>query len=37
VTEAGAERLRWLAERGLRERFGGERPPDGKATLDALD
>ena len=37
VTEAGAERLRWLAERGLRERFGGERPPRGTDTLDAAD
>jgi 3-hydroxyisobutyrate dehydrogenase-like beta-hydroxyacid dehydrogenase len=37
VTEAGSRRLRWLAERGLRERFGGERPPDGRATLDAAE
>jgi 3-hydroxyisobutyrate dehydrogenase-like beta-hydroxyacid dehydrogenase len=37
VTEAGAERLRRLAERGLRERFGGERPPSGSDTLDAAD
>jgi 3-hydroxyisobutyrate dehydrogenase-like beta-hydroxyacid dehydrogenase len=37
VTEAGAERLRKLAELGLRERFGGERPADGSATLDAAD
>jgi len=37
VTEAGAERLRRLADLGLRERFGGERPPDGRATLDAVD
>jgi 3-hydroxyisobutyrate dehydrogenase-like beta-hydroxyacid dehydrogenase len=37
VTVAGSARLRWLAERGLRERFGGERPPDGRATLDAID
>jgi 3-hydroxyisobutyrate dehydrogenase-like beta-hydroxyacid dehydrogenase len=37
VTEAGAARLRWLAERGLRERFGGERPARGGDTLDALD
>jgi hypothetical protein len=35
VTEAGAERLRRLAELGLRERFGGERPPSGSDTLDA--
>jgi 3-hydroxyisobutyrate dehydrogenase-like beta-hydroxyacid dehydrogenase len=34
LTEAGADRLRRIA--GLRERFGGERPPDGSATLDAL-
>jgi 3-hydroxyisobutyrate dehydrogenase-like beta-hydroxyacid dehydrogenase len=37
VTEAGAERLRWLAERGVRERLGGERPSRGGDTLDALD
>ena len=37
VTEAGAERLRRLGERGLRERFGGERPARGSDTLDALD
>jgi 3-hydroxyisobutyrate dehydrogenase-like beta-hydroxyacid dehydrogenase len=37
MTEAGAERLRWLAGLGLRERFGGERPADGRATLDAAD
>jgi 3-hydroxyisobutyrate dehydrogenase-like beta-hydroxyacid dehydrogenase len=37
VTEAGSARLRRLAERGLRERFGGERPADGRATLDAID
>ncbi|MEA2458224.1 MAG: hypothetical protein QOC95_1196 [Thermoleophilaceae bacterium] len=37
VTEAGAERLRRLAATGLRERIGGERPPDGRATLDAAE
>ena len=37
MAEAGAERLRWLAELGLRERFGGERPDEGSATLDAAD
>jgi 3-hydroxyisobutyrate dehydrogenase-like beta-hydroxyacid dehydrogenase len=37
VTEAGAERLRRLAATGLRERLGGERPPDGRATLDAAE
>jgi 3-hydroxyisobutyrate dehydrogenase-like beta-hydroxyacid dehydrogenase len=37
VTEAGSARLKWLADLGLRERFGGERPPDGRATLDAVD
>ncbi|MEA2412617.1 MAG: hypothetical protein QOC77_3178 [Thermoleophilaceae bacterium] len=35
VTEAGAERLRRIG--GLREHFGGERPADGRATLDATD
>jgi 3-hydroxyisobutyrate dehydrogenase-like beta-hydroxyacid dehydrogenase len=34
VTEAGADRLRRIA--GLREHFGGERPADGGATLDAI-
>jgi 3-hydroxyisobutyrate dehydrogenase-like beta-hydroxyacid dehydrogenase len=37
MAEAGAHRLQWLAELGLRERFGGERPADGRATLDAAD
>jgi 3-hydroxyisobutyrate dehydrogenase-like beta-hydroxyacid dehydrogenase len=37
MTEAAAERLRRLAELGLRERFGGERPAEGRATLDAAD
>lgn len=37
MASAGAERLRRLAELGLRERLGGERPPDGRATLDAAD
>jgi 3-hydroxyisobutyrate dehydrogenase-like beta-hydroxyacid dehydrogenase len=36
VTEAGSARLKWLADRGLREHFGGERPADGRATLDAI-
>jgi 3-hydroxyisobutyrate dehydrogenase-like beta-hydroxyacid dehydrogenase len=35
VTEAGAARLRTIE--GLRERFGGERPADGSATLDAAE
>jgi hypothetical protein len=34
LTEAGADRLRRIA--GLREHFGGERPADGRATLDAI-
>jgi 3-hydroxyisobutyrate dehydrogenase-like beta-hydroxyacid dehydrogenase len=37
MAEAGAARLRGLAELGLRERFGGERPAHGGATLDAAD
>jgi 3-hydroxyisobutyrate dehydrogenase-like beta-hydroxyacid dehydrogenase len=37
MADAGAERLRRLAERGLRERFRGERPERGSDTLDALD
>jgi 3-hydroxyisobutyrate dehydrogenase-like beta-hydroxyacid dehydrogenase len=35
MAEAGAERLRTIA--ALREHFGGERPADGRATLDAAD
>jgi 3-hydroxyisobutyrate dehydrogenase-like beta-hydroxyacid dehydrogenase len=35
VTTAGSERLRRLAELGLRERLGGVRPDDGSTTLDA--
>jgi 3-hydroxyisobutyrate dehydrogenase-like beta-hydroxyacid dehydrogenase len=35
MAEAGAERLRTIAS--LREHFGGERPADGRATLDAAD
>jgi 3-hydroxyisobutyrate dehydrogenase-like beta-hydroxyacid dehydrogenase len=34
LTDAGADRLRRIA--GLRERFGGERPATGRATLDAI-
>jgi 3-hydroxyisobutyrate dehydrogenase-like beta-hydroxyacid dehydrogenase len=37
VTEAGSERLRWIAELGLREHFGGQRPPDPEVVLDAID
>lgn len=37
VAEAGERRLRRLAELGLRERFGGERPSDLNEVLEALD
>jgi 3-hydroxyisobutyrate dehydrogenase-like beta-hydroxyacid dehydrogenase len=37
VTLAGAARLRWLAELGIRESFGGERPNDVDAVLRAID
>jgi len=37
VTEAGSERLRWIAELGLREHFGGQRPADPEVVLDAID
>jgi 3-hydroxyisobutyrate dehydrogenase-like beta-hydroxyacid dehydrogenase len=37
LSEAGAERLRRLAELGLREHFGGERPTDPEEVLTALD
>ncbi|MEA2123311.1 MAG: hypothetical protein QOI80_93 [Solirubrobacteraceae bacterium] len=35
VTTAGSERLRRLAQLGLRERLGGVRPSEGSTTLDA--
>ena len=37
VSEAGAQRLRWIAELGLREHFTGERPGDPEVVLAALD
>jgi 3-hydroxyisobutyrate dehydrogenase-like beta-hydroxyacid dehydrogenase len=37
VSEAGAERLRWIAELGLREHFGGQRPQDPEVVLGAID
>jgi Domain of unknown function (DUF1932) len=37
VTVAGAARLRWLADLGVRESFGGERPGDLEAVLMAID
>ena len=37
MAEAGAERLRRLAELGLREELGGERPEDAGAVLDAIE
>jgi 3-hydroxyisobutyrate dehydrogenase-like beta-hydroxyacid dehydrogenase len=37
VSEAGSERLRWIAELGLREHFGGQRPQDPDAVLAAID
>lgn len=36
ATQGGYERLRWLAEMGLRERFGGERPDDFDAVLSLV-
>lgn len=37
VSEAVSERLRWIAELGLREHFRGERPQDPQVVLLAID
>jgi 3-hydroxyisobutyrate dehydrogenase-like beta-hydroxyacid dehydrogenase len=37
VTQAGAARLRWLADLGVRDAFAGERPHDLDAVLRAID
>ena len=37
VTQAGASRLRWMADLGVREAFAGERPHDIDAVLRAID
>jgi len=37
VSEAAAELLRWIAELGLREHFGGQRPQDPQVVLLAID
>jgi 3-hydroxyisobutyrate dehydrogenase-like beta-hydroxyacid dehydrogenase len=37
VTLAGAARLRWLADLGVRESFRGERPQDLEAVLRAIE
>lgn len=37
VTVAGASRLRWLADLGVRDSFHGERPSDANAVLRAID
>jgi 3-hydroxyisobutyrate dehydrogenase-like beta-hydroxyacid dehydrogenase len=37
VTSAGAARLRWMAELGVRERFGGERPDDAEEVLRTVE
>jgi 3-hydroxyisobutyrate dehydrogenase-like beta-hydroxyacid dehydrogenase len=37
ATEAGAARLRTLAELGLREAFRGQRPENARAVLDAIE
>jgi 3-hydroxyisobutyrate dehydrogenase-like beta-hydroxyacid dehydrogenase len=37
LSEAGARRLRGLAELGLREQFGGERPTDSDTVLAAIE
>lgn len=37
VTSAAAARLQWVADLGLRELFGGERPHDLRVVLDAID
>jgi 3-hydroxyisobutyrate dehydrogenase-like beta-hydroxyacid dehydrogenase len=37
VAEAGAARLRWMADLGVRDAFAGERPHDRGAVLRAID
>ncbi|MEA2385235.1 MAG: hypothetical protein QOH72_5206 [Solirubrobacteraceae bacterium] len=37
LTEAGAARLRWMADLGVREAFGAERPETADAVLSAID
>jgi 3-hydroxyisobutyrate dehydrogenase-like beta-hydroxyacid dehydrogenase len=37
VAAAGAARLRWMADLGIREAFGGERPTDTEAVLDTIN
>jgi 3-hydroxyisobutyrate dehydrogenase-like beta-hydroxyacid dehydrogenase len=37
VTRAVAERLRWVAELGMKEHFGGEVPGDWRAALDGIE
>jgi 3-hydroxyisobutyrate dehydrogenase-like beta-hydroxyacid dehydrogenase len=37
VSEAASERLRWIAELGLREHFGSQRPQDPELVLAAID
>jgi hypothetical protein len=37
LTQASWERLHGLAQLGLRDRFGGERPKDSSVVLSVLD
>jgi 3-hydroxyisobutyrate dehydrogenase-like beta-hydroxyacid dehydrogenase len=37
LAEAGAARLQWAADQGLRERFGGQPPLDYTTVLEALE
>jgi 3-hydroxyisobutyrate dehydrogenase-like beta-hydroxyacid dehydrogenase len=37
VTRAVAERLRWVAELGMKEHFGGEVPRDWQTALDGIE
>jgi 3-hydroxyisobutyrate dehydrogenase-like beta-hydroxyacid dehydrogenase len=37
ATHGGVERLRWLAEMGVREHFGAERPDDAEAVLSYVE
>ena len=37
VTRAVAERLRWVAELGVKEHFGGEAPEDWRTALDGIE
>jgi hypothetical protein len=37
MSEAAARRQQWIADRGLRDRFGADGPATYRAVLDVLD